>query len=422
MKILDIALKDLLRSSRSLFLIGMTLAAPLLVTFLIFAAFGSMPDGEAAMPAVQVGVVNADTLPADSPLEASLGESIHSMFFDESVQSWITARDYPDAAAARAALDAQEIGVAVIIPEAFTQAYLAGEGKPLTILQDPTLSTGPAVVRDMVTSLLDGVAGGGVMYEVVNARLAANGQALAPSSLPALVERYAGWYAAFQRALFHTPAEAVLVLSTPAARAETSRGMQAMMGVIMAGQMIFFSFFTGAYAMMSILQESEEGTLPRLFTTPTRRTAILAGKFLAVLLTVFIQGLVLLLAGSLFFGIRWGQPAAVALAFGGQMFAAVGLAVLLVAFIKTSRQAGPIFGGALTALGMVSGLFTTNVKMPEAFNTIGSFTPQGWVLKAWQLALSGQPAIEMVLPFLVLVGMGLVMFAIGAFFFRRRFA
>jgi len=60
--------------------------------------------------------------------------------------------------------------------------------------------------------------------------------------------------------------------------------------------------------------------------------------------------------------------------------------------------------------------------MPEAFNALGSFTPQGWVLKAWKLALSGQSPSEVLVPFLVLVGIGLVMFVVGAAFFRRRFA
>jgi ABC-type transport system involved in multi-copper enzyme maturation permease subunit len=54
--------------------------------------------------------------------------------------------------------------------------------------------------------------------------------------------------------------------------------------------MIFFSFFTASYAMQTILQEDEEGTLARLFTTPTPRSSILAGKFLAVFFTVIIQG------------------------------------------------------------------------------------------------------------------------------------
>jgi ABC-2 type transport system permease protein len=367
-------------------------------------------------------------LPADTPLETSLGENIRSMFFDDSVKSWIAAADYPDEAAVRVALNAQEIGVAVIIPETFTADYLAGSvinaesQTPITVLQDPTLTIAPTVVRDMVTSLLDGVAGGGIAYQVVNARLEANGKTLDPASIPTLIERYANWYADFQRALFHTPEQAALVVSSPVTGNEAENSLQSVMGLVMAGQLIFFSFFTGAYAMMSILQEDEEGTLARQFTTPTNRTLILAGKFLAVFLTVMLQGIVLLIAGRLIYGIRWGGPGAIVLALLGQMVASVGLAVLLVSFIKTSKQAGPIFGGALTGLGMLSGLFTTNIAMPESFNAIGNFTPQGWVLKAWRLSLAGQLTSELVFPFLVLVVMGIVMFAVGALMFRKRYA
>ena len=42
MKILDIALKDLIRSSRSFFLIGMMFFAPLLLVGLIYFAFGGI--------------------------------------------------------------------------------------------------------------------------------------------------------------------------------------------------------------------------------------------------------------------------------------------------------------------------------------------------------------------------------------------
>ncbi len=423
MKILDIALKDLTRSSRSLFLVGMTVFAPLLITFLIYFAFGSLKSGDASMTAIKVGVVNADVLPADSPLEAPLGENIRAMFFDSSVQSWITASDYADEAAARDALNKQEIGVVVIIPATFTEEYLTGKNTtPIVILQDPTLTIGPTVVSDMVTSLLDGVAGGGVAFQIVNERMTANGKTFDPASIPALIENYTAWYADFQRALFHSPEKAALAVTSPAASGETSNSMQSMIALIMSGQLIFFSFFTGANSMTTILQESEEGTLARIFTTPTSRTVILGGKFLAVLLTVLIQGIVLLVAGRLIFGVRWGEPGAVTLALLGQMVASVGLGVLLVSFIKTSKQAGPIFGGGLTALGMISGLFTTNIVMPDAFNAIGNFTPQGWVLKVWKLSLAGHPSGDLVIPFLVLVAMGIVMFAIGAVMFRKRFA
>lgn len=423
MKAFDIALKDLKRSARSLFLIGMTLVAPLVITGLIYFAFGGMSSGDVSLTTVRVGVVNADALPAQSPLAKPLGANIRDMFFDDGVKSWISASDYADEAAARAAVNQQAIGVAVIIPRTFTEDYLAGHtSSPITILQDPTLTIGPTVVRDMVTSLLDGVAGGGIAFRVINARLDASGQTLDPASIPALLERYTQWYADFQRALFHTPETAALVIASPSTRGETGNAVQTMMGLVMAGQLIFFSFFTGAYAMMSILREDEEGTLARLFATPTDRTVILAGKFLAVFLTVMLQGLVLMVVAHFAFGVTWGQAPSAALGLLGQMLASVGLAVLLVSFIKTSRQAGPIFGGALTALGMLSGLFTTNIQMPESFNALGNFTPQGWVLKAWKLALAGQPPSEMWLPFIVLVVMGVAMFAIGAVMFRRRYA
>lgn len=422
MKILDIAFKDLVRSTRSLFLIGMAFAAPLLLTALIYFAFGSMTSGDVSMTAIKVGVVNTDVLPADAPLEVPLGENIRSMFFDESVKSWITATDYADEAAAREAVSAQEIGVAVIIPATFTEDYLAGKTDTvITILQDPTLTIGPTVVHDMLTSLLDGVAGGGVAYKVVDERMTANSKILDTATIPTFFERYSNWYADFQRALFHTPEKAALVVTSPAVSGESKDSFQSMIGLVMSGQLIFFSFFTGAYAMMTILQESEEGTLARMFTTPTDRTVILAGKFLAVLFTVVIQGAVLLVASHYIFKINWGETGSVLLSFFGQMFASVGLAVLLVSFIKTSKQAGPIFGGALTGLAMVSGLFTTNIKI-DIFNKIGNFTPQGWVLKAWEMSLAGQPVSELIAPFVVLIVMGSVMFVIGAVMFRKRFA
>jgi ABC-type transport system involved in multi-copper enzyme maturation permease subunit len=290
------------------------------------------------------------------------------------------------------------------------------------IVQDPTLAIAPAVTRDMVTALLDGVAGGGIAYQTIAARQAASGLTPDPAGLPGLLEAYASWYAPFQRALFHSPDTAALSLVAPAVGGQAGNALQTVMGLMMAGQLVFFSFFTGGYAMMTLLEEQEDGTLGRLFTTPTGRTTILAGKFLAAFITVLAQGLVLLIAGHFAFGINWGDPAAAALTLLGQMLASVGLAAVLVSLVKTSKQAGPVINAVLTGLGMLSGLFTTNIQMPAAFNALGNFTPQGWVLKAWRLTLAGQPVSELWLPFGVLAATGLVLFLIGAALFRRRFA
>jgi hypothetical protein len=79
MKILDITFNDLTRSFRSVFAIGMMVVAPMLLTGLIYFAFGSMSGGDVSMTAIKVGVVNADRLSADSMLDTPLGDNIRSM-------------------------------------------------------------------------------------------------------------------------------------------------------------------------------------------------------------------------------------------------------------------------------------------------------------------------------------------------------
>jgi ABC-type multidrug transport system permease subunit len=139
---------------------------------------------------------------------------------------------------------------------------------------------------------------------------------------------------------------------------------------------------------------------------------------------VLLQGLVLMFAGRLAFGIQWGKLASVILALTAQVIAAAGLGVLLISFVKSTKQGGPVLGGGLTILGMLGGLFTSNIPggMPEAFNAIGNFIPQGWVLKGWRMALDGSAAGDLLVPFIVTVVMGILMFAIGALMFKRRYA
>jgi ABC-2 type transport system permease protein len=425
MKTLDIALKDMTRSFRSVFAIGMMLVAPLMLTGLIYFAFGGMSSGATTLPAVKVGIVNLDMLPADTPLDAPIGQNIRDMFFDDSVKSWITAGDYADAASARAAVDSQEIGVAVIIPQEFTAHLLDGKKDvQVLIVGDPTLTIGPTVAQNMVTALLDGVTGGGIALDTITSRQRANGITPDPAQISHWIATYQTWYTDFQRNMFHHPDSAALAMVAPAeGETGTTNPLQEAIGLVMTGQMIFFAFFTGAYSMMSILREDEEGTLARLFSTPTSHTAILAGKFLAVFVTVLLQGLVLMVAGRLAFGVNWGDPLAAAVALTGQVIAAGGLGVLIIAFVKNSRQAGPVLSGVLCALGFLGGLMTVAVpNMPAVFNIMANFTPQGWVLKGWRMVMSGQALADMLVPFVVLVAMGAVMFAVGAVKFRKRFA
>jgi ABC-2 type transport system permease protein len=417
MKILDIALKDLMHSFRSLFAVGMMLVAPMLIVGMISLAFGGMVSGRTDLPQLKVAVVNLDVPPAGLP---GMGQALVDMLNDPSVSSWLKPQVMADEASARTAVDKQQAGLAVLIPANFTQSMFGGSGgAKLVMVQDPTLTVGPTVVKNMASSLLDAVSGGRLAAEMA----AQPETGLDPKSVQGITAQFQTWFTSFQRTLYHSP-DSALAITAPASTGGSSpaSATQNIMGMVMAGMMIFFAFYTGAYAMMSILREVEEGTLARLFTTPTSRTTILTGKFLAVFLMVIVQSLVLMAAATLAFKIQWGQPLPTALALIAQVVAAGGLGVLLISFVKTSRQAGPVLGGALTGLGMLGGLFTVAVQMPAGFETLGKITPQGWVMQAWRMVFSGSSVSEILLPFGVSVILGVAAFIIGARIFNRRFA
>ena len=422
MRVIDIALKDLKQTLRSGFAIGMMVGAPLLLILLIYFAFGGLTGGEPAPQAIRVGVVNLDTLPEDAALEESLGETLRALFTDPSVTGWLEASDFADEESARAAVNGQALGVAVIVPAGFTVDVLAGREAAVTVVSDPTLTVGPQIAEAMVNALLQGVEGGRIALETVNEQWAAEGRDPSGLDASALLTQYSAWYATTQRAMLHQTSEAALVQMAPATTGSNQDTLQVIMSQIAAGQMVFFAFFTGAFSMISLLREDEEGTLPRLFSSPTHRTTILAGKFVAVFVSVIVQGLVLLIATRYAFGVEWGDPVSVVLALVGQVAGATGLGVLLIAFVKTAKQAGPVIGGGLTAMGMLGGLFTGTGTLPEIFTRLADFTPQGWVIKAWKLTLAGQGPAELVTPTLVLLLIGAACVISGAWRIQRRFA
>jgi len=412
MKTIDIALKDLLRSFRSLFAVGMMVAAPLMLTGLIYFAFSGLGsgDGAAQLPDIRVAVVNLDQ---EQPNLPHLGAMVVEFLQDERMPDWLIVSEIEDEAAALRAVERQEIGVAVIVPANFSASLLQEDaGSAIRVLHDPTLTVGPGVVKSLLQQFVDGVSGASIALEVINSQTS-----LAPQAQANVAQEYMVWFTELQQDLNHG-AQPVFAVQAPTGIEQsgnvTASPMQNIMGLIMASQMIFFAFYTGAYSTTSLLEEKENHTLARLFTTPTPRTTVLAGKFLAVFCTVVLQGLVVLGVSRLAFGIHWGDPLAAGMMLAGQVVSAAGFGIFLISLMRSNKQSGPVLGGGLTVLGMLGGLFTVAIPMPAAFETVNLFTPHGWAIRGWRLVLSGAAPSEVLLPLAVLLAIGAVLFALGA--------
>ncbi|NLF65385.1 MAG: ABC transporter permease [Chloroflexi bacterium] len=418
MKLLAITLKDLRRSFRSLFSITFMFGVPLLVTALFWFIFGSFSGGEEegfTLPPTTVQVVNLDEGQTPDTGE-SLGAVVVDLLQSEGFATLMAVTEAPDEAEARAAVGRGEAGVALVLPADFT-ASLTGPGMSTTVglYTDPGLTIGTQVVAAVVRQLVDNLAARTISAEVTLAQLHEAG--LEPDA--ALIDEVV-------RA---TQAETAPVLNVatpgaPEAEGEEDGGIGLFLAVIMGGMMVFYAFFTGASAMQTILVEDEEGTLPRLFTTPTPRAVIIAGKALAVVVTLVVQVTVLLLLGNLVFGIDWGEGLLVALAAAGLVMVAATTGLFLISFLKNRRQAGVLFGGVLTLTGMLGLVSVFTVGSPQAatMERVSLLVPQGWAIRAFQIAQGGATGGDLALTLGALLAWSLVFAVIGIVRLQRRFA
>ncbi|MGB7537667.1 MAG: ABC transporter permease [Anaerolineales bacterium] len=418
----NVAWKDLVRSARSVFILVFALVLPLLTTGVFFAAFGGFSTGgeansTASIPRVMV--VNLDP-------SGAAAKALEDVLAGDNLSGVLEAVRESDPASARSTVDAGEAAAAVIIPEGFSASLAsgdAGEAAAVEVYQDPTLTVGPVIVRTIVGQVLDGFAGGWVAVK-------ASGDALASRSVvmdAGTAARIGALYTEWARAqLTAGPGGTGLELHSVAdAKQESVNFIARIISGIMAMMLVFYCFFTGTAAAQSILQEQEEGTLPRLFTTPVRRSQILGGKMLSVFLTLAIQLIVLTTVSALAFGIHWGDMLSVVLAVIGTGTLSASFAIFVTSFLKNTKQAGMVYGVVVNLVGWVgiSRLFAQIIpglaKYSAYTDIVSLVSPQGWAARIWQESMAGSPVWFTLAGMLLL---SLVLFGIGVFKFNRRFS
>jgi ABC-2 type transport system permease protein len=426
MKILDIALKDMTRSFRSYFALMFMFGVPLLMGGMFYLMFGSRGNSGNgfSVPATKVVVANLDAggpgfdaVKAQFPVgnARSMGDVILTTLQGKGFENLMKVTSADSAEAARTAVDQQKAGVAIIIPADFSERFsdLAGTAT-IELYKDPTLSLGPAIVESILSQYMDGMSGAKIAVNVVMKQTG--------SSDPKIIGSVLQAYMAASPA--GDPSASLLDVRSPASVKAPSNPVGAIVGLIMAGMTVFYAFFTGASSAQSILREEEEGTLPRLFTTPTTQTTILTGKLLAVVLTVAVQMIVMVILGRLIFAILWGNTLPLALVILGSVIAASAFGVFLMSLLKNAKQAAVVFGGVVTATGMLgmAKVFTGASTASGPLDTISLFVPQGWAVRGLLQTMNAAPLGDILLTVAGLLVISAFLFTIGAMRFQKRYA
>jgi len=417
-KIFLIGLKDVRLSFRDPTALLLMLLAPFLLTLGMGFVTGAIGGGgNTGLQKMPVLVVNRDA--------GELGQALVKVFQAPELAELVEPTLLDDPAAARRQVDDDQTSAAVIIPAGFTESIIpaavpaaaeeaaASEMRQIEVYTNPARPTSAGIIQTIVEEFMGRVEIGKIGGEVAIEQLLESGllqpdpQALAAAG-EALGKQIAGDEASFN---------AINIQKTRAVNEATQFNIMAYMA---PGMALMFLMLTVAYGGRSLLTERAQGTLPRLLVSPTAVPQILAGKVLGIYLTGVAQIAILVVASSLLFGLKWGDPLGLAALILAVVFGATGWGVLLTTLVRTPGQAANL-GTALTLIfGILGGSFISLDNLPQAVQFASKITPNAWGLEGFiTLALGGRLG-DLGGTLLGLVIMGVVLFGFAVLTFNRR--
>jgi len=165
---------------------------------------------------------------------------------------------------------------------------------------------------------------------------------------------------------------------------------------------------------ISLVIERTSGTLARLHLAPIGRGQILAGKALACFGSTVSLGVVLFIVGWLVFDVRPHSIVNLGVSLVLIATAFVGIMMFLSILGKTERSVSGISWAVLLGMAMIGGGMVPRFFMPPWMQTLSHISPVKWAILAMEGAVWRDfSTMEMLVPWTILLGVGVVFFAIG---------
>jgi ABC-2 type transport system permease protein len=175
---------------------------------------------------------------------------------------------------------------------------------------------------------------------------------------------------------------------------------------------------------MSLVRERERGTLEQLLVSPLSRWGLMLGKLTPYFIISIAMG------AGLFVAMRWifhvpiaGAVSALMVAVICYVFALLSLGLLISTRAQNQMQALQMSMLFILPSVFFSGFIFPRETMPAIFYAIGAVLPATYFIELMRaIILRGASLAEFWLNILVLAGMGVALFSLCAFQFKRKIA
>jgi ABC-2 type transport system permease protein len=196
---------------------------------------------------------------------------------------------------------------------------------------------------------------------------------------------------------------------------------------ILPGMSVLFVFLAAMTMAHSLYTERQEGSLRRLVAAPLRRSQLLLGKMLPMLIVTLIQVVVIFLVGGLLLPLLGfgklglgNDPLALVLVSIAMGICSISLGIFLAGIARTEGQITGIGNGVLWVAGFLGGAIVPAfiIQQIPVMNIISRFIPHSWATTAYYDLLARGRSLVDVLPN---IGMLLLFSAVFFYIGLRRF-
>ncbi len=369
-----------------------SLALPLVLVFLMVAAFGGQTQFNA-----KAYVVNLDQGAAGTEFIQRL---------DEVPEVTV---EVTDQALAERRLEASNIYSYIIIGPDFSAKLEAGEAPPLTIRQRGTGGTEGQVANSYAIGIARELAGERLLARKVQAILASIGR---PEDLAVAMAKVEELYAQAKATPAMTVAE------------QAVGGRPEVAAVYLPGLVTMFTAFAIALTAVGLVEERKNGTFERLMTTRLSRGELLSGTWLGSFARGMVQVVVLFVLAWIFLRIFTPASFAAVMVFGMISVTAVaGLGLVIASIARTPEQANWIAVFSTMIMTVLGGSFFDTAGAKGLLGLLTRFTYNFWANDGFRRIIlkgEGLTSAGILQDGAVLVGIGVASWAIALAFFRMR--
>ena len=382
-KVVAVLVADGRRLSRDRTALFFIIVLPALIILIVGVGIGG------ATSKLSVGVRNKGGGPLGVQLRDALAHSPRLRF-----------RSFGDESKLRTAVRHSEVDAGVVIPAEYDAALRAGH--PIGVL----FVVNPASQFSVATR--------GVVGALVDSQSAAAGAAQFAGDT-AGVSFDAGYHQA--RALAAAAGGVAVRVSTGSGRGPLPLGFS----YTAPSNLVLFVFITSLASGAAIVVARRLGITRRMLATPTSPTVVVLGQASSRFMTAVLQGLFILVLGSVIFGVAWGDLVAAGLLIVSFSLVATGAAMVIGTSVRTEEQAGALGPPLGIALGMLGGCMWPLVIVPPVMRVIGHATPHAWAMDGFiELIARGGHTASIVREVVAMSVFAAVFVAVGAWRLRRR--